>query len=354
MATDEHLREQRLRKQAELQSLYLNLANLRKQEATYIETSAGLPDLLVHQINEVRQEIRQVEDELLGLHDEAIQTSARQFYREAFEAERAGDSDKAIKLYRNASHYNHPDAGAAIRSVRYARKIAKSKAAGAGKSWVSPSSARQARNRFLVGLAALLILVLIVIFALNNLFFSSPPEAASAEPTATPTPPAVILIVPNTATPVPTNTPLPSATPIPTNTPSPTLASVLPTTSPTPTPAPTLRSAPIIIGPQNNLVWQDGAIVFEFREVALADDELYCLNTLRGFDQTNTENWSFPATGNKKPAIPIEANVIRVAKDSRMRCIVWSASIGKGSCENIISKSTEERIIGLPQPCDFE
>ena len=70
MATDVHAREQRLRKQAELQSLYLNLANLRKQETTYIESSAGLPELLVHQINDLRQEISGVEDELLTLNDE--------------------------------------------------------------------------------------------------------------------------------------------------------------------------------------------------------------------------------------------------------------------------------------------
>jgi len=307
MATDEHFREQRLRKQAELQSLYLNLANLRKQEATYIEASAGLPDLLVHQINEVRQEIRSVEAELLTLNDESIQTPARQFYREAFEAELAGDSDKAIKLYRNASHYNHPDAGVAIRSVRYSRKVAKNKAAGVGKTWVSPSPARQLRNRLLVGLATLLILVLIVIF-ISSRFFSPPLEVASAEPTATPTPPAVILIIPETATPIPTDTATPTPTPVPTNTPRPLLAEVLPTASPTP--SPTLRAAPRIVEPENNLVWLDGAIVFEFEDMGLAYDELYCLNTLRGFDQTNTENWSFPPIGNKKPAIPIEANVI--------------------------------------------
>lgn len=351
MATDEHFREQRLRKQAELQSLYLNLANLRKQEATYIEASAGLPDLLVHQINEVRQEIRSVEAELLTLNDESIQTPARQFYREAFEAELAGDSDKAIKLYRNASHYNHPDAGVAIRSVRYSRKVAKNKAAGAGKTWVSPSPARQLRNRLLVGLATLLILVLIVIF-ISSRFFSPPLEVGSAEPTVTPTPPAVILIIPETATPIPTDTATSTPTPVPTDTPRPILTEVLPTESPTP--SPTLRAAPRIVEPENNLVWLDGAIVFEFEDMGLAYDELYCLDTLRGFDQTHTENWSFPPIGNKKPAIPIEANVIRVAKDQNMRCIVWSASIGKGSCENVISKSTEERMIGLPQPCDFK
>jgi hypothetical protein len=102
------------------------------------------------------------------------------------------------------------------------------------------------------------------------------------------------------------------------------------------------------------MVWLDGAVVFEFQEMDLAEDELYCLNTLRGFDKSGTENWSFPPTGNKRPAIPIEANTIRVAKDQDMRCIVWSASIGKGSCQNIISHSTEERVIGLPQPCHIK
>jgi hypothetical protein len=351
MATDVHTREQRLRKQAELQSLYLNLANLRKQEASYIEASAGMPELLVHQINELRQEIRGVEDELLGLNDESIQVPARQFYREAVEAELAGDTDKAIKLYKNAAHYNHPDAGAAIRSVRYARKMAKSRT----KTRVSSASTNQIRNRGLMGLAALLILVLVAIFLISGRLFSPPPEVVSTEPTATPTPPAVILIIPDTATPRPTPpSPTSTSTPTPTDT-SPPPATSIPETFPTETltPMPTLRPAPRIIGPTNNLVWLDGAIVFEFAEVDLAFDELYCLNTLRGFDKTNTENWSFPPTGNKKPAIPIEANVMRVAKDQDMRCIVWSGSIGKGSCDNIISYSTEERVIGLPQPCNF-
>jgi hypothetical protein len=101
------------------------------------------------------------------------------------------------------------------------------------------------------------------------------------------------------------------------------------------------------------MVWLDGALVFEFETMDLAEDELYCLNTLRGFDKNNAENWSFPPTGNKEPAIPVDANVIRVAKAQDMRCIVWSAGIGKGSCETLISQRTEERIIGLPQPCNF-
>lgn len=356
MATDVHAREQRLRKQAELQSLYLNLSNLRKQEASYIEVSAAMPDLLVHQINELRQEINGVENELLGLNDESIQVPARQFYREAVEAELAGDTEKAIKLYKNAAHYNHPDAGAAIRSVRYGRKMVKNRAAGGGKTWTPADSAKQTRNRALIGLAGLLILVLVVVIWASGRFFSSPPEAVSAEPSATLTPPAVILIVPATATPFPsplpptaTSTPIPTDTPTPADTPT---SEALPTD--TPTPAPTLRPAPRIIGPTNNLVWLDGAVVFEFEELDLAFDELYCVNTLRGFDKTNTENWSFPATGNKKPAVPIEANVMRVAKAQDMRCIVWSGSIGKGSCDNIISYTTEERVIGLPQPCNFK
>jgi hypothetical protein len=353
MATDVHSREQRLRKQAELQSLYLNLANLRKQEATYIESSAGLPDMLVHQINELRQEIRGVEDELLALSDESIQSPARQFYREAFEAELARDYDKAIKLYKNASHYDHPDAGVAIRSVRYSRKVAQNKAAGSSRRW-SPVSTGQARNRILMGVAALLILILLTIFLIANRLITPPPETTSVEPSATPTPPAVMLIIPDTATPLPfptatfTSTPSPVPTEIP-----PTQSATETLLTETPTPAPTLRPAPRIVGPTNNMVWLDGAVVFEFQEMGLAEDELYCLNTLRGFDKNGTENWSFPPTGSKRPAIAIESNVIRVAKDQDMRCIVWSAGIGKGSCQNIISHPTEERVIGLPQPCRF-
>lgn len=355
MATDVHAREQRLRKQAELQSLFLNLANLRKQEATYIEVSAALPEFLVHQINELRQDIKGVEAELLTLNDETVNTPARQFYREAFEAELAGDYEKAIKLYKSASHYNHPDAGVAIRSVRYARKMAQNKAAGVRRNWRSPASLSQTRNRILIGLAALLLLILVGVFLIARNLFSPPPETASLVPTATFTAPAVILIVPNTATPVPSATATTTLTPTPTATRSPRpTATTVELVTDTPTPAPTLRPAPRIIGPSNNLVWLDGAIVFEFETVNLAHDEMYCLNTLRGFDQTNTENWSFPATSSKQPSIAIEANVFRVAKAQDMRCIVWSGSIGKGSCTNIISHSTEERVIGLPQPCRFK
>lgn len=353
MATDVHAREQRLRKQAELQSLFLNLANLRKQEATYIEASAGLPEFLVRQITELRQEIRAVEDELLTLNDETIKTPARQFYREAFEAELNGDYDKAIKLYKSASHYNHPDAGVAIRSVRYARKVAQNKAAGVGRTWSPPASTHQTRNRLLIGLAMLLLLILVGVILMAGGLFAPPPETALLGPTATFTAPAVILIIPDTATLIPSATPTSTPTSTPTHTPRPTATTE---TSPTdtPTPAPTPRPAPRIVGPTNNMVWLDGAVVFEFGTVDLAYDELYCVNTLRGFDKTNTENWSFPPTGNKEPTIAIEANVFRVAKAQDMRCIVWSGSIGKGSCENIISHSTEERVIGLPQPCRFK
>lgn len=346
-----HHREQRLRKQAELQSLYLNLANLRKQEASYVEVSANTPELLLHQINETRHEIRGVEDELLALNDESLQTPGRQFYREGFEAELAGDFDKAIKLYKDASHYNYPDAGVAIRSVRYARKIATNKAA--GKTWAVPMPIRQSRNRLLLGLAAALVLILVGILAVSR-YFLAPPETASMEPTVTLTPPAVILIIPDTATPTPapTQTPTATPTPAPTNTPHPVVVASS-TDIPTPTPVPTLKPAPRIIEPRNNLIWHEGAVVFEFVPMDLAEDELYCLNTLRGFDKTNTENWSYPPTGSKKPAIPIEANILHVAEDSGMRCIVWSAGIGKGSCDNIVSRNTEERIIGLPVPCNF-
>lgn len=351
MAADVHSREQRLRKQAELQRFSLNLANLRKQEASYIEVSASIPELLLNQINETRREIRNVEEELLTLNDESIRSQARQFYIEAFEAELNVDIDKAIKLYRNAARYNHPDAGLALRSLRYHLKTTKNKAA--ARTWTPPAPILSSRGRLLLGLTAGSVLILAGIFVIQTYLIV--PSEVAALPTATFTPPTVILIVPATAT--PTSTPLP----IPTNTatPSPTFTAIvipteaIPIVIPSRTPIPTPRPAPKIVGPQNYLVWLDGAIVFEFEDMNLADDELYCLNTLKGFDRTNTENWSFPPTGNKNPRIPIDANVIRVAKTQGMQCIIWSASIGKNSCDNIISQRTEERMIGLPQPCNF-
>ncbi len=354
MAVDVHSREQRLRKQAELQSLYVNLANLREREATFIAANAAIPELLVHQINEQRQTIEEVEAELIELNDEAVQTAGRQFYREAFEAELAGDLDKALKLYKNASRSSHPDASAAMRSVRYAVRIAKSKS-DSGQIWqIEPS--KQSRNRLLIALAVVLVLILVIIFAVNGLLLSSSQQAIAGEPTsttsATPTPPEVILIVPETPTPFPSKTPTITSVPL-TSTPVPPAPTeeLLPTSSPTPTP--TLRPAPVILEPKDGLVWVDGAIVFEFKEMDLAYDELYCLSTMRGYDRTNTENWSYAPAGSKKPSIPIEAHVFRIAKMQDMQCIVWSAAIGKGSCDNIISRNTEERVIGLPRPCNF-
>jgi hypothetical protein len=115
-----------------------------------------------------------------------------------------------------------------------------------------------------------------------------------------------------------------------------------------------LIPAPKLIGPRDGLVWNDGAIVFEFEPLDLADDELYCLNTLRGYDATNTENWSYPPTGNDQPFIPVQAHVFRVARSQDIRCIIWSAAIGKNTCENIISANTAKRVIGLPRPCDIK
>ncbi len=354
MVTDLYSREQRLRKQAELQSLYSNLANLREgAEASYIKAGAAIPERLINQINELRHEIESVESELLALNDESIQSSTHQFYRDAFAAELANDSDQALKLYKKASRHAHPDAGAAARSLRYRLKISKSKST-AGKIWTA-TSGNQFGNRLLIALATFLILLLIAIIAINGFRSSQPQQAVAVEPTATvtSTPPVVVLIIPDTATPTPTGIPTSTPVPIPTNTPRPTpTETVSPTLSPTPTPI--LRGAPKIIDPKDGLVWVDGAIVFEFEKLDLAYDELYCLNTLRGYDKTNTENWSFPPTGSKEPRIPIEAHVFRIAKIEGMRCIVWSAAIGKGNCQNPISESTEERIIGLPRPCEFK
>ena len=73
-------REQRLRKEAELQSLYIVLANYREREASYIEASASIPELLINQINETRHNIVNVEDELAGLSQEAAESKANQYY----------------------------------------------------------------------------------------------------------------------------------------------------------------------------------------------------------------------------------------------------------------------------------
>lgn len=355
MAASVHAREQRLRKQAELQSLYSNLANLREgAEASYIAANAVIPERLVKQINELRLKLQAVEQELVALGDEATLSSGRQSYWEAFEAEQAGDLDEALKLCKKAARQDYPDAAAAIRSLRYFVKTSKSKAPAGPTAWIS-QQVPQSKNRWLIGLAAVLILVLVVAFAINGLSTSQPEAAVAGDDatgTATATAPAVILIVPDTPTPTPTT--VPTDTPLPPATGTPVSAATDETPTATPLPSPTLRPAPKILEPKDGLVWLDGAIVFEFERLDLAYDELYCLNTLRGYDRTNTENWSFPPVGNKEPKIPVEAHVFRIAKLQDMRCIVWSAAIGKGSCENVISKNTETRMIGLPRPCDFD
>jgi hypothetical protein len=91
--------------------------------------------------------------------------------------------------------------------------------------------------------------------------------------------------------------------------------------------------------------------VFEFEPAGLGHDDLYCLNTLKGFDQTNTENWSYQAVGSKFPSIAIEAHVFRIARAQGITCVLWSANIAHNTCDNVISYNTETRVIGLPGPC---
>lgn len=350
MSSDVNNREQRLRKQAELQSLHLNLATLRKQEGSYISASAAVPERLSNQIKEARYEIQNVEDELLALRPNSLTISGREAYWKAFEAELAGDFERALKLYKTATRY--PDADKAAQSVRHDVKISKGKPA---EIWTTVTVNQETRKYVAIGLATLLVLLMVGAVSYFSPLFSQPPEAIAVEPTpsATPTSVTIIQIVPDTATPLPTYTPIPTPTETPTETPTnvplppPT---VIPTETPTSTP--TLRAAPKIIGPRDGLVWQDGAIVFEFERDNLAFDELYCLNEMKGFDKTNTENWSFPRIGNKIPSIAVEAHVFRIAKVQDIVCITWAASIGKESCDNIISESTELRVIGIPGPCN--
>lgn len=354
MTTDVDARERRLRKQAELQSLHTTLANLRDREVTYITAQATLPDLLIQQTTEIRQQIQTIENELAALNDEPVPTPGRQIYREAFEAELNQDFEKALKLYKSAARYTYADASAAARSLRHRIKTAKRKTS-LTFPWADVSARRSRRFSFGL-LVALLIGVIIIILALN-VYFSNPSEAVvTVSPTITTTSVTLTaVVVLNTATPTVTNTPINTPLPSPTATPSPVSApvNVTPTATTSPTPAPTLKAAPKIIGPRDGLVWKNGAIVFEFEDMNLPDNELYCLNTMRGYDQTLTENWSFPPIGSQQPSIPIEENVFRVAQLQDMRCIVWSAYIGRGSCENVVSESSEERVIGLPEPCQF-
>ncbi|MCB0171686.1 MAG: hypothetical protein KDI62_10265 [Anaerolineae bacterium] len=352
-------REQRIRKQAELQALYNALSNLRDRELSYIEASAAIPELSINQTNQIRHRIVAIEGELLAAsgEEDTSDTFAHRFYREGFEAELAGDGDKAIKLYKKADRYDHQDAEMAIRSLRYRIKRERNIPRDL-QAWLPPP-AHNLRNRLIVGVAAVLICTPLAIFIFYR---GSSPQTSpiagelTATLTLTPTPVAVQLIVPDTPTPLPTFTstplPLPSVPPLPTPT---ALSTTVDTATPTPPPTPTVvfMPAPKIIGPRDGLVWLDGAVVFEFEPVDLQPDDLYCLNTLRGLDNTYTENWSYPPTGNEKPIIAIQANVLRVAQVQGMQCIIWSAAIGRGNCDNIISDSTSERVIGLPRVCDL-
>jgi hypothetical protein len=338
----------RLRAQAELQSLYNQLANLREREADYFQTVSGVPNWLTNKIGETRQEIARLEGEELALDESAVEaSSANRFYREAYALELAGDLVKAERLYKQAARHNHPDADAARRSVRQRRK---------GKSVT-----RVTRNRYVVSLVVLFIVAGVILLLGNNRGnpTGGPKQEATTDmPAATFTPPVVVLVTSTpTLIPTPTNTPKATALSVSTDTPQPRPTEVLPTDTPAPTPTPTppppLRPAPKMIGPRDNLVWQGGAVVFYFEKLDLAEDELYCLDTLRGYDRTLTENWSKAPVGSKDPSIAVEANAFEVAQTQGMQCITWSAYIGQGTCENIISGKTELRIIGLPDPCEF-
>lgn len=343
-----HSREQRLRKQAEMTSLYNNLDNLRRQESSYIRASAAIPELLSNQIRDTQSRLQAVEQELARLEHKAFITPGADLYQQGFEAESAADTNKAANFYRQAARHDHPDADAALRSLRY-RARPKSKAV-----WL-PTGHRP-NQRVWLG-ASIVIILLLIAGSITANRLAARRDATAA--TATPSPPNVVLIIPNTSTPTPTRPPLPTATPTLTPTATATVSPTpAPTASPTPTitprPTPTLLAAPRIIAPHNNMVWEDGAVVFEFEDRNFRHGELYCLSTLRGYDQTNTENWSFPPVGNEQPRIAVDASIFRIARIQGMRCIVWSASIARRSCENIISHPTEPRIIGLPSPCNFD
>lgn len=342
-------REQRLRKHAELQSLWAALTNLRLREASYIENSVEIPALLLAQINKTQQEILEAVSALAGLKDQTVQSPAFRVYRLAVEEELAGNLAKAAKLYRSAARHNHPDGRAALQSGRYRLKSSNNG------GWAT-ALFRLPGVLWLISLAATLIFGVAAVPALVRYPPRQEPFAINIEATARPTPPLVAVVAPDTPTPTgttttPTATPLPThtATPAPTATPVPPPTQIVPTILPTPTLA--LKAAPKIIGPPDGVVWKDGAIVFEFEKLNLARDELYCLETLRGYDQTLTEMWSFPPVGDTRPAIPIKADVFHIAKAQGIQCVAWSAYLGRGSCDTIISHSTETRIIGLPHPC---
>jgi hypothetical protein len=348
--TNEYSREQRLRKQAEIQSLYINLSNLREREASYIQFSTAIPVQVKNQITETRQKIQTVETELVVLGDQTFDTPAHQFYRDGLQAEFAGNFDEALKLYKNAARHDYADANAALRSLRYRIKTMGKKAV---TTW---TPGRPSRTGFWIGATLVIVIILVALFMLSQGFGTESPLAAAVEFTSTPTPPATeVIIIPSTATSTPTHTPTSTATPTPTNTLEPTATKIAVTDTPTPVPTLTLlRPAPKIVGPEDGLVWKDGAVVFEFEDAKLAFNQLYCLNYLKGYDKSNTENWSHPTVGRKKPSIPIEASVFQIAQVQGIECITWSASIGAETCDNIISENTPIRVIGLPRVCKIE
>jgi len=297
-----------------------------------------------------------IENQLAAGEDEkSAESSARQSYTDAFQAEQAGDFKKALGHYKSAARYSHRDASQAMRSVRYKQKRRRQKT---GTLWL-PSNRRQANSRRLLWTIVAVIVILVIAFLVSGLVSPAAQQEVAAKATATATatltPAIVQLIVPDTPTPLPTATlaPQPTSTPVPKIVVNNVTATEAPPPAATVTPVPTLRPAPQIIGPKDGLVWNDGAIVFEFEALNLAQDELYCLATMRGYDSTNTENWSYNPVGRQSSRLPIEANVFHVAKVQGMKCVVWSAFIGKGSCDNPISKTTVDRVIGMPRPCDF-
>ncbi|MEM7345829.1 MAG: hypothetical protein AAF485_16425 [Chloroflexota bacterium] len=322
-------------------------------------TALVKPERLTDQIDELRQTIQQVERDLVDLNDTTTIAPGYKIYWQGLDAEIAGDSAKATKLYRQAARRDYPDGSLALRSLRYTLNDPKKVGSGAFPWQGAPARPRSARGWYWLLGGAILVILLLLLFNFNN--NDTPAEAVALLPSATPTltptntSSQVTLIVPNTATPTPTKTPIfipPTATNRPTEIPPTPLQEAI--VAPTSTPAATLIPAPKIIDPKDGLVWGDGAIVFEFEDMGLDHDQLYCLNTLRGYDLSLTENWSFPPIGSKEPAIPIEAHVFKVAQVQDIKCIVWSAAIGQNSCNTLISESTAERVIGLPHPCQLK
>lgn len=328
-------RQQRLRIEAELQSLTTELQHQRQREAEHFKSVSGAPQFTKDKIRDLRRRIIQLEDALQP--DE--KSPAQQWYQEGFAAELRGDTKKAIRLYKQAARKKHPDADAALRSMR--------------------RNAGVAKIGWLIGLGILLaIIVIIAAFIIWRLSAAPPATPIADEITSTPVvaAPTTKIATRTPTAPPPTNTPRPTASntpapPAPTDTPS-IIAAETASPKATPTATPVLQPAPKIIGPPDNLVWQGGTIVFEFEAMGLNSDGLYCLDTLRGFDSTGTENWSYPPRASKTPAIAVDANAFSVAKTQGIQCVTWQAYIGQTSCQTRTSKLSPRRVIGLPDPCD--